>query len=186
MERGAVRFSFFIISFLFILSFILPPLVHSEDVITYKAVPGDVVITVLPEFKTVFSGQPVYSEINLYNPELTKEPVDVELVYKIQDYNGTVLSVASESIAVHTQASTVRNLVVPPSAKPGQYLFAVNASYNGTTVFASDSFIVKGNFNILWLFLILGPLIILLLILYIIRERRRRRQGKREVKILEV
>ena len=40
MKRGLVRLGFFMISFLFILSFILSPLVHSEDVITSKVITG--------------------------------------------------------------------------------------------------------------------------------------------------
>ena len=138
----------------------------------------DVSLTVLPEYKKIFAGQPVYSQIDLYNMGLTKEPIDVKLIYEIQevrDYNGNVIAASSESIAVQTKISTVRRLIVPQSTKPGEYLFTVNVSYDGSSAFSSDSFLVEKSTNLTWLYLLLALLILILAVLYFIREKRNKK-----------
>jgi hypothetical protein len=132
----------------------------------------DVSLTILPEYKRIFSGKPVYSEIDLYNLGSTQSPVDVVLIYEIRDYEGHVLTMSSESLAVHTKASTMRHLVVPAATKSGTYLFVVNATYNGISVFASDSFLVNESLDLTWLYLILVFLILVLIILYLLKKRK--------------
>ncbi|MCX6742543.1 MAG: hypothetical protein NTX24_05240 [Candidatus Pacearchaeota archaeon] len=143
-------------------------------------------LTVLPEYKRIFSGHPVSSQIELYNLGLTQSPIDVKLVYRIQDYDGNTIITSDEPIIVHTRVFTAKNLIVPPSAKPGAYLFTVTATYNETNVFALDSFIVKKSIDLTWLYLLLGLLIIILIILYFIKKRRRKRKDKRGTKRLKI
>lgn len=145
----------------------------------------DVSLQVLPEYKRVYPGESVYAQIDLYNLGSTQDPIDVKLVYMLQDYNGVIISKGSESIAVHTKMSSIKNLIVPLGTKSGNYLFNVNATYEGYDIYASDSFMVQqlrfpqlNMDNLFWLYILLALLILILVILYIIRERRNHKKRR--------
>lgn len=99
--------------------------------------------------------------------------IDVTLKYSIVDSNDNVLASKSETVAVETQASFVREIKAPDNAPPGKYNLKTELFYNDSNeAIGEDSFEIKkltDNKNNLKLILIISiSLVILALIVFFI------------------
>ncbi len=99
----------------------------------------DVEVNLPERYSKVFPGDHVYAEIRLFNLKGIGK-VDVKVNYSIKDSEGATISSGSTLIAVQTQASIVRSLGIPSKAKPGNYIFAVEAEYGGAVGTGSEAF----------------------------------------------
>lgn len=66
--------------------------------------------------------------------------VDVTIDYQILDENNAVVLTESETVAVETTASFVKNIQIPNDFAPGKYIASSNIIYEGQEVPASSSF----------------------------------------------
>lgn len=99
----------------------------------------DVEAKILPEHRQVFPGESVSAEIKIFNL-LGRGRVDVAVEYGIQDLEGNVILSGSSVVAVETQMSFVKSLIIPFNMEPGTYVFYVKAKYDSTTSTSSDTF----------------------------------------------
>lgn len=99
----------------------------------------DVEINLPERYSKVFPGDHVYTEIRLFNLKGIGK-VDVKVNYSIKDSEGVTISSGSTLLAVQTQASIVRSLSIPSKAKPGNYIFSVEAEYGGIIGTGSEVF----------------------------------------------
>ena len=107
---------------------------------------------------------------------------DVTLYYSITNANGEEVQKLSETVAVETTASFIKNIPVPPSTPQGNYTVSVRIVYDGQQVpatatysfsveqkiggvFVSDFFVYLG-------FSVLGALILVLIFLLALKRRR--------------
>jgi len=107
---------------------------------------------------------------------------DVTLHYSITNANGNEVQELSQTVAVETTASFIKNIPIPPSTPPGNYTVSVRVVYDGQQVpaTASYSFSVEQKMAgvfvsdlIVYLgFSVLGALILVLIILLALKRRR--------------
>ena len=102
----------------------------------------DVDVEVLPNSKSVFPGQEVLLEVNLFNVRGFGR-VDVSVEYAVKDFKGNVVAAEHETIAVETQAKFSRSLLVPSDLVPGNYVALVKVIYGDSIGTSSDIFEVK-------------------------------------------
>lgn len=99
----------------------------------------DIDVEVLPKDKQVFLGESVSAEIKLFNL-LGRRRVDVIVEHGIKDLEGNIILSGSSVVAVETQMSFVRSLIIPFNLGHGTYVFYVKAKYDDTTSTSSDTF----------------------------------------------
>lgn len=66
--------------------------------------------------------------------------IDVTINYQILDSNNTVEVDETETVAVETTASFIRNIQIPNGLPPGKYTIISNISYEGQEIPASSKF----------------------------------------------
>jgi len=101
----------------------------------------DVKISVLDKFKEIFAGEEVSAKIEVFNVNNIGQ-VDVIVDYYLSD-NKTILTSATDVLAVEAVTSFIRALTVPEDIKPGIYFFNVNVIYNNFTTSSRAEFKVK-------------------------------------------
>ena len=120
--------------------FVLP--VHAQEVTTSgtvlltKAAPGD---TVPLSIKLVNFGN--------------DERVDVTIFYEIVNADDTAVISLSETVAVETTASFVKNIALPPTLAPGQYTAHTRIIYDGQLVPATGAYQFEVERTVFGLFL---------------------------------
>ncbi|VVB82383.1 Nucleoporin autopeptidase [uncultured archaeon] len=132
----------------------------------------DTTVTIPDLYSNVYPGQEILAEVKLYNLGLIKR-ADVSLEYTIKnEETGETLSTQNETIAVETQASTIKEIRIPKDAKIGRYILYVKTTYDEKVSSSS------AEFNIIHPFgeqvYILGILILavmLTIIFYLIKRR---------------
>lgn len=102
----------------------------------------DVDVEVLPDSKSVFPGQELLAEVNLFNVRGFGR-VDVVVEYSIKDFGGNLLATEHETLAVETQAKFTRKILVPSDLKPGNYAVFAKVIYADSVGISSDLFDVK-------------------------------------------
>ena len=65
---------------------------------------------------------------------------DVDIEYLIRDYQGNEIVRETESLAIETQLTFLKEIDIPSSAKTGSYVLYVKATYEGKIASASDNF----------------------------------------------
>ena len=147
----------------------------------------DVKISLLEKFKKVFPGEEISAEIQIFNVNNIGK-VDIVLDYWLSSENGTILSSASDSLAVEAVASFVRSLIVPEDIKPGTYYFNVDVTYKEFTTSSKAEFKVKTkkrdfiekHFKKI---IIIISLIIILLLIYLIGKRNKEKGRIKKIKV---
>jgi len=103
----------------------------------------DVKVSISDKYKRVFAGEEVTAEIEVFNVNNIGQ-VDVILNYYLSDNkNTTILTKASDTLAVEAVTSFVRTLTVPENTGPGTYLFYTNISYKDIITSSYAEFKVK-------------------------------------------
>jgi len=146
----------------------------------------DVKVEVPPQYKEVFPGEEVLAEMTIYNLGRIGR-VDVNLEYGIKDLEGNILGSKHETLAVETSVSIIRNLDIPATMEPDNYVFYGKVNYNDIVGTGSSMFRViqkrKIGMNLIFLILIILALIVLIiLIIYNLKKRKRKRKLKKILK----
>jgi len=102
----------------------------------------DVDVEVLPEFKNIFPGDNIFLEVSLFNVRGFGR-VDVELEYAIRDFQGNVIALEQETVAIETQAKFSRELLIPRDTKPGTYVASAKVTFGESVGISSDIFEIK-------------------------------------------
>ncbi len=110
----------------------LPPEMHLIPLM-------DVMLKILPKYRTVYPGADLFSEILLYNLGETRR-VDVEVVYSINDTSKRTVYKDSETLAVETSLSKIKQFKAPE--KPGKFLLIAEAHYGNATARSTAMFTV--------------------------------------------
>ena len=99
----------------------------------------DARVEIHEDSKKIIPGENLVSEIRLFNLGITPR-ADIVIDYILKDYFGNEIPLSSESLAIETQSSFVKNLKISEDAKYGKYVLYVRASYNDQVASASDNF----------------------------------------------
>jgi len=129
----------------------------------------DVTIEIPQAFQKVYPGEEVVPLIKVYNLGATGR-VDANIEYNIINKSGNVITTDQETIAVETQASFIKELKVPDSAKSGEHFVYVRVLYNNQTASSSARFFVISRPFIqssLFTYLLLIVIIILLVTIFV-------------------
>ncbi len=111
--------------------------------ITGEVVEGklfDVNINILDKYKKIFAGNTLASEITIYNVGEKEGKRDTLVTYFIKDLEGKILTSEFETIAVNTKTNFVKEILVPKSLEPGEYIFEVEVRYNSLIAKGSSTF----------------------------------------------
>ena len=94
---------------------------------------------IMEDYKDILPGEKIVSEIRLFN---LGDPgrKDIFIEYSIKDYDGNEIVRETESLAIETQTTFVKEISIPKSAKLGEYILYVKATYEGKIASASDNF----------------------------------------------
>jgi len=146
----------------------------------------DVAVNIPQQYKKVFPGGDFLVEVTLYNLGETGR-VDAFLDYEIKDEKGNTISSSSESIAVETRASLIKNIHIPENTKPGRYALYVGVTYDEKTAGSMASFEVVPEGVLLWEKIYISLIILLITIvaivgyLFIRRNESRDRIGMEDI-----
>ena len=103
----------------------------------------DIDVNVLPEYKSIFKGEKVLIENNLFNLRGFGSG-NVTVKYFIKDSKGNLIATEEEMVHVETRAKFVRELLIPYEIRPGVYAAFVEVSAKGAVLGSgSDTFEVK-------------------------------------------
>ncbi len=103
----------------------------------------DVSLYIPDEFLVLLPGGRLVVDFNLLEVQDVGK-VDVEMYYQIVDFAGKVVSESHETIAVDGQLGHIKSFEIPDNLPEGDYIFYVQAVYDGKTASAHRSFIVEG------------------------------------------
>lgn len=103
----------------------------------------DVSLNVPAKYKELKSGDELLFQLTLFNLGETGR-VDVQLEYVVQNFKGEVITRSSETVAVETQASFAKTLVLPDNLAEGDYVIYLSVRYNGSVASSSDVFSIAG------------------------------------------
>jgi len=138
-------------------------------------------ITAIDQFQKVAPGESLPIAIKLLNMGGSGR-VDVQITYRVGDSSRNILSEESETVAVETTASFIKQVKIPPDLKPGKYFVLAELKYPDQKAPAVTTlpFFVEYKFFGFFLsqWLILGAVILLgsssiLLINYYVNKSRR-------------
>lgn len=121
--------------------------------------------------KNIRSGESLWFTIKVLNLA-NKQRMDVSLKYEILDSNKVSIITKSETVAIETQASFVKQIEIPKNSPSGKYSLYGKVTYaNGNEVFAEDSFNIiekKENKSIIYFYIIISIAIIMFFMILII------------------
>ena len=132
-------------------------------------------INVFLEYNKIEAGESQIVTTKIINQGI-EEAKDVLIIYTLWDRTKeNKISEYSESVAVQTTLSLVKQIHIPEGLSSGNYLIDVEVEYGNQRASASASFVVKSNksfFNYEWIILGIGIFIslILLYIVYLLRR----------------
>jgi hypothetical protein len=104
-------------------------------------------VKIMPEYYKVLPGSKVIATNTIINLDI-KEAKGVVLDYSLRYANGTKIVSEQEKVSVGTKLQVVKELIVPENLAIGTYNFVLEASYNGETISAQDSFSVVNKLEI--------------------------------------
>src|SRR3989344_3588564 len=162
--------------------------------------PGKIILSsgttkkeILEEYKKILPGGEILSEMRLFNLGDDAERKDVTIEYIIRDYNGNDIVKEHESLAIETQASFIKRILIPEKTLFGNYILYVRATYNGEIASASDNFEVVSSkaaageriYKIIIAAIIFGLIVLSLIIYYIIYLRKRKERVEFSHELIE-
>ncbi len=135
--------------------------------------------------KEINPGQPVRSQVTLYNMGMTKK-IDVTIGYTVKEvYTEKIVAKDSETLAIESSLSFVRTIALPKTISIGKYTIEAVAYYENKTATGVSSFdVVETPAIMLFLisiftswypYAIVAAIIVLLLIRLLLRRMRERR-----------
>jgi len=135
----------------------------------------DVKVELLEQFIKSKAGDNIVASVQLYNLGGTSR-IDVTLDYFIKNAQEDVVYTTSETIAVETQASSLKTIKLPQTLPPGYYIVYVRATYEGQVASSSEWFSVdkeaEQSLQIV-LIAIVVLLVVFILIVFILIKRRK-------------
>ncbi|MBI2449435.1 hypothetical protein HYV49_04010, partial [Candidatus Pacearchaeota archaeon] len=106
----------------------------------------DVVLDIPTRYKEVRAGSDIFVTMEIIN--LGEEGrVDVLLTYYLKDLNNNILFSYSETLAVDTKTSIVREIKIPNNFKPGRYVLAADVIYKNIVSTSSSVITIKEKIN---------------------------------------
>ncbi len=99
----------------------------------------DVRAEIEPSHKKILAGERILAQIRLFNlgGEGRK---DIEIEYIVKDYEGNEIVRETESLAIETQITFLKEIYIPEGVKPESYVLYVRAIYEGKIASSSDNF----------------------------------------------
>lgn len=162
--------------FIFIFLFIFLPLTDIKAQNLNK-----IEVTTIDQFQKVAPGESLPVAMKLLNMGGSGR-VDVEITYKLEDFNKNVISEELETVAVETTASFIKQVKIPPDLKPGKYFVLADMKYPQQKVPAVSRTPFSVEYKFLGFFLdqllilatitIIGIIIVLLIVYFINKSRR--------------
>ena len=125
----------------------------------------DITITIPRFMRTMRIGENLKAQIDLKEMGI-KEYKDVTLLYEIKDFDGNVLLIESETVAVADQKTLTKEFLTE-SLMTGEYLLSVELIYPDGVAVASSHFRVKEKFKIDKNNLLLGSLIFVVILVLV-------------------
>jgi hypothetical protein len=134
-----------------------------------KKVLFDVSLDIPSQFKELFAGQEILTQLTLFNLGDT-DKVDAKIIFLIKDFNGNTLASKEELVAVETQASLSRKILLPNNLEEGVYTIIAKVIYGDSVGTSSDIFHIitekkSSEFPLPIYLIIFGVIIILLIII---------------------
>ena len=133
-------------------------------------------------YKKIISGENILAQIRLFNlgGEGRK---DIYIEYFIKDYEGKEIIKETESLAIETQLTFLKEIKIPKETKTGNYVLYVKATYDGKVASASDDFEIVTSKTTsrekIYIVTIIILLILFSLILYYIIKRGSKKKTER-------
>jgi hypothetical protein len=134
-----------------------------------KKVLFDVSLDIPSQFKELFAGQEILTQLTLFNLGDT-DKVDAKIIFLIKDFNGNTLASKEELVAVETQASLSIKILLPNNLEEGVYTIIAKVIYGDSVGTSSDIFHIitekkSSEFPLPIYLIIFGVIIILLIII---------------------
>lgn len=123
-------------------------------------------ISIFLEYNEIKAGESQIVTAKIINMG-AEEVEDILVKYTLWDKTKeSKISEYSESVAVQTSISLVKQIYIPLGLTGGDYLIEVEVEYDGNQASTSSSFIVKGksSFGYEWIIILIGIFISLILI----------------------
>lgn len=128
----------------------------------------DLVLQVLPNFKTISPGKKISVLVDMTNIGLSGTAVDVNLNLFIKDLEGNIYDATTETLAVKNNLSVTRQLQISHEVSEGTYIISGELQYPNATASTYDTFEVKkdafNNFKWIYLIIIVALLVYLFLL----------------------
>lgn len=99
----------------------------------------DVRAEIAKDYKKVLPGENILAQIRLFNLGGGGRK-DVGMEYIIKDYKGNEIAKETETLAIETQITFLKEIYIPEKTKTGNYVFYVRAIHDGKVASASDNF----------------------------------------------
>jgi len=101
----------------------------------------DVILDIPSRYKEAEAGGIVSTKTTIFNLGASTA-VDVVVNYVIKDFDDHIILQTSETVAVETRATIVKDILLPRNLKPGRYLLITEVRYKETVSVSSDTFVV--------------------------------------------
>jgi len=140
----------------------------------------------IPEaFKYIYPGTEIPLQIRIFNLGETGR-IDAETTYTISDMDGNVIVNETETFAIETQASLIKNLYMPRDASPGRYIVGITIKYENCTAASSAEFSITeyAEIDITYIIEVTGAVILSAFVLIMLRRIKARRSGKKKIMLL--
>ena len=139
----------------------------------------DVSAEINKNYKEILPGENILAQIKLFNlgGEGRK---DINMEYIIRDYDNNTILTITESLAIETQITFMKEIMIPNNAKIGNYVLYVKAIYEGKIASSSDNFKVVSSKvterEKVYILTIIILFIILSFIIYYVMSRREKKK----------
>ncbi|MBR9704658.1 hypothetical protein GOV12_04550 [Candidatus Pacearchaeota archaeon] len=138
---------------------------------------SNLILDIPESHKKINPGEDIWFTLKLLNLA-NENRIDVTITFEIKDSDNSIIISKSETVAIETQASFVRQLKIPDESPNGRYNIYAKVIYpDNNEVFAQNSFEVsnlseKNSFPMYYTILIIFAIILLTIIILIIKKLR--------------
>jgi hypothetical protein len=161
-----------VLFFALVILAIASPVAHAEPAVQSS----NLAIEIPPEYADVNPGGSLLFTIRVFNLA-TKGRIDVVLENSIINSQGRVVLDKSETVAVETQASFVRNIAIPSDLPLGKYTLQTRLIYaDGTSTVSESHFEIDENqkYDIIIICTIAGVLVLLIVLTVVLSSKVRK------------
>ncbi len=135
--------------------------------------------------KEIIPGEQIEAKVNITNVG-DKMPIDVLLYYAIEDFDGNILLLEKESLAIEKNLLVIRKLNTPEDIKKGNYVFYSQVLYENISAATATSLkiVEKTPFSkslILPIIILLLLIVIIFIICFKKREKRKKKPRKKRI-----